>query len=133
MYMYTYAHTSLCIHTYSHTSLYVRTHVHVHVCTHKPMHTHIRTHKPMRTHILTHKPIYAYMCAAKVRETFWRLICPYPLRDRQVVVGGRWSSQPWLGPSLVQVVCASPGLFRLLYNRQDKRNTLISYLSLSAS
>ena len=38
---------------------------------------------------------------AKVRETFLRLICPYLLRDRQVVVGGRRSGQPWLGPGLV--------------------------------
>ena len=25
-------------------------------------------------------------CAVRVRETFGRLICPYPLRDRRVVV-----------------------------------------------
>ena len=42
---------------------------------------------------------------AKVRETFWCLICPYPLHDRLVVVGGRWLSRPWLGPGLVRVVC----------------------------
>ena len=37
---------------------------------------------------------------AKVRETFC-LVCPYPLRDRRVVVGGRRSGRPWLGPGLV--------------------------------
>ena len=26
---------------------------------------------------------------------------PYPLRDRRVVVGGRRSGRPWLGPGLV--------------------------------
>ena len=38
---------------------------------------------------------------AKVRETFFGLVCPYPLRDWRVVVGGRQSGQPWLGPGLV--------------------------------
>ena len=38
---------------------------------------------------------------AKVRETFLCLICPYPLRGQRVVVGGRQSGQPWLGPGLV--------------------------------
>ena len=37
----------------------------------------------------------------KVRETFFGLVCPYPLRDRRVVVGGRQSGRPWLGPGLV--------------------------------
>ena len=38
---------------------------------------------------------------AKVRETFLCLVCPYPLRDRRVVVRGRRSGRPWLGPGLV--------------------------------
>ena len=38
---------------------------------------------------------------AKVRETFMCLICPYPLRDRRVVVGGRQLGWPWLGSGLV--------------------------------
>ena len=38
---------------------------------------------------------------AKVRETFLCFVCPYPLRDRRVVVGGRRSGRPWLGPGLV--------------------------------
>ena len=38
---------------------------------------------------------------AKVRETFLCLVCPYPLHDRLVVVGGRRSGRPWLGPGLV--------------------------------
>ena len=38
---------------------------------------------------------------AKVRETFLCFVCPYPLRDRRVVVGGRQSGWPWLGPGLV--------------------------------
>ena len=41
---------------------------------------------------------------AKVRETFWCVICPYPLRDRRVVVGGWRSGRPLLGPGLVRVV-----------------------------
>ena len=41
----------------------------------------------------------------KVRETFWHLVCPYLLRDWRVV-GGHRSSQSWLGPGLVRVVCA---------------------------
>ena len=41
----------------------------------------------------------------KVRETFLCLVCPYPLRDRRVVVGGRRSvvgsamAWSWLGLS----------------------------------
>ena len=38
---------------------------------------------------------------AKVRETFLRLVCPYPLRDRRVVVEGWRLGWPWLGPGLV--------------------------------
>ena len=49
---------------------------------------------------------------AKVRETFWCVICPYLLRDRLVVVGGR---RLGLGPGLVRVMCALPGLFRQFF------------------
>ena len=57
--------------------------------------------------------------SAKVRETFWCLIYPYQLRDRQVVVGGRRSGQPRLGPGLVQIMCASPGqLFTITLTRE---------------
>ena len=38
---------------------------------------------------------------AKVRETFLCLVCPYPLRDQQVVVGGLQLDRPWLDPVLV--------------------------------
>ena len=38
---------------------------------------------------------------AKVREKFFGLICPHLLRDQRVVVGGRRSGRPWLGPGLV--------------------------------
>ena len=38
---------------------------------------------------------------AKVGETFLCLVCPYLLRDQQVVVRGRQSGRPWLGPGLV--------------------------------
>ena len=58
---------------------------------------------------------------AKVRETFWH---PYLLRDRQVVVGGRRLGWPWLGSGLVQVVCASPGLFRQFFTIAKTRETL---------
>ena len=62
---------------------------------------------------------------AKVRETFWHLICPYPLRDRRVVVGGRWLGWPWLGPGLVRVVCVSLGLF-LQSPGQEKHLDILS-------
>ena len=42
------------------------------------------------------------------------------------VVGGCWSSWPWLGPtcSLVRVMCASPGLFRKFFTIARTRETL---------
>ena len=61
---------------------------------------------------------------AKVRETFFGLICPYPLRDQRVVVGGRRSGRPWLGPGLVSVVCASLSLFRQFFTIARTRETL---------
>ena len=70
---------------------------------------------------------------AKVRETFWCLICSYPLHDQRVVVRGRQLGRPWLGPGLVQVVCASPGLFRQFFTIAWTREHLESYLSLSTS
>ena len=59
----------------------------------------------------------------------------YPVCDQRIVVGGRRSGLPWLGPGLVRVVCALPGLFRKFFTISRtyvKRNTLVSYLSLSA-
>ena len=52
------------------------------------------------------------------------LVCPYPLRDRRVVVGGRRSGRPWLGPGLVWVVCASLSLFRQFFTIAGTRETL---------
>ena len=64
-------------------------------------------YKLSHTHIVVKR---ASLCKsatiAKVRETFWRLICPCLLRDWRFVVGDRWSGQPWLGPGSVKVVCA---------------------------
>ena len=44
--------------------------------------------------------------------------------DRRVVVGGCRSSWPWLGPGLVGVVCALPGLFRQFFTIARTRETL---------
>ena len=60
----------------------------------------------------------------KVRETFLCLVCPYPLRDRRVVVGGQRSNRPWLGLGLVRVVCASLSLFRQFFTIARTRETL---------
>ena len=84
-------------------------------------------YKLSHTHVIV-VPIVPSPCflrqsatVAKVRETFLCLVCPYLLRDRRVVVGGR------VGHGLVlSRMCFA-------YNCQDKRNTSVSYLSLSAS
>ena len=55
----------------------------------------------------------------------------YPLRDQQVVAGGRQSGQPWPGPGLVRVMCASLGLIRQFFTIAMTRETLLLSLSVS--
>ena len=72
----------------------------------REVNTHVRvSHCQLTTALVPTVPFLCFLqqsaTIAKVREIFWCLICPYPLRDRRVVVGGRWSGRPWLGPGLV--------------------------------
>ena len=65
---------------------------------------------------------------AKVRETFWCLVCPYPLRDRRVVGG-------WVGHGLVMAWFESYVLRLEFFTIARTRETLryLTYPSLRRS
>ena len=68
------------------------------------------------THTQNSASHYIRYCSQATSHSLKICLCVnVKTRSRKlVVIGGRQSGRPWLGPGLVRVVCTSPGLFRTI-------------------